>query len=1764
MSIMRSINNKYLIESEISDEENYCKYIVIEFDTNKKYVLTILKNNFTYEKTREYLLNKFKTIKNLNCENIVNLLDFQIIYNMDGIKLEKYQYGYLMEYIDVHIDVQNYIETCTLNEKLDLFMELCSIVNTLNSKGYIFKNIKLNDVLLFLGEDNIIHVKINNILQNEISKLSLINISRTELPYPYNIENSDYLTSVKDNIVEIIELFGEIFTEEELESDLKALKDIMKRFNQIQTINKLYNLNYFIKFVNNRMNLNYKYFYSESLNIIQDDIDIIGREEELKIVEKNYKSILDNRMKYKIIGFKGDSGSGKTRLLKEIKYILKNKYFKTIFYIDDLIVENNQKTYENILEYIKNKCDKQLYYKYYIYIKKFISLCLGNDTDNTLLYDKNQQLQLVNRVGKFIREYTSSNPLVLIIDNLERKSKIFKEFIRYISFLRNSLENVMIVFSLNDVDCDNDFLQYIKELKTLDQYEEYKIDFLNQYDTTKMIKNVLNTNKPIGKLGNKIYSETLGNPQYIREVVYEIYNNNILYYNEEKGTWKTRIDVKDILIPKILEQELETSIYSLNEEEIDVLRLLSIYETPLPEKIILTNIITDMSNIHIYKKLKLNGYLIDKISDQGMLVGFSNNLVRNILYLRLDKSKKEKMHRQAYKILEQTLSSTDYYMEEMLFHMEESKDFELLCMYSIDYAQKLESCENYEKAKEYYKKVLKYSKDNRINLTINIAKIYEKTSNNEKSCEYFEKVKKYAIEENNVKIKIYAMLEMIIKKLNFSVDISQEIDKTLLSIREQLDKINEPICEAYYNYALALKYRMQFNNNMSIYSAKKGLDICEKNNINDDIYPWLMITLADVYLKKSKYDDAKNLCSKSIELFLKSKNNNGIIISKITTTFINLEQGQPYNDVLRDYQEIERLSNKFKLYKSTIIILILTSQLYVNEEKYFEAEKSLLKALSIEREEGINIYSMNICANLCILYLSIGKIDYFIKYYTLIKQLQRVAPLVEDDIYNINITDALYNMIICSNIKAFECLSIINKSNYSHYYKTIICLSYELKLFTCNNIDDIKKVYNILVVKLQELNSNKIRLNIKLSAIKIILDLGYYEFAKKAFYEVKEYPKDYDTEGTYIFLKFKFGNKNSYNFLINKALKLCSVIDNKKICADLYGIIGEKYEELGYDILALNNFYESISLHTDIINLLFEKDKITYINNSGFLKIRNQLTICLRKNLRSRLKYMEFEKVNNFEELNLIFKEINIKNILSDKYIYDLIQKNYERCCHNDLNSIYRVLNSFSSDIVENIKLVLKYMARITLADKAIFFVENSDGENNILCTYRINDKNETDRFLSLKLDSKEDAVVISNHENRFDQIDNEILKDGIKACMYMKLRNREKHINVESTVNGELILIATNAVNNINSESKNIIEKFKPFLTFLLEKYSLTINSTLDKLTSVYNRKYLEESLGFLIEGSYMDNREFAVIMFDIDDFKGINDKYGHQVGDEVLVKLTKVVKNNIRKNDIIGRYGGEEFVILLPNLDKNKAVNIAERIRDNVEEARILGEKRKVTISIGITMSNSERISREELIGRADQALYKAKHEGKNRCILWSGNYGINNSTNTINELSGVITGNATRDYNFISIIKEISSIVKNKGDKEKKMYEFTLKIMHIIECDSVTLFIVNNKKVVDTLSKYRFKDGWNVSEKFNFSLVENTIKNKKGSYKVDWDNIDRHDEFNIPDWKSVCITPVICDEEVLALIYISVSVNKKEFGEADLNQLNLLAEIGTPIFE
>jgi diguanylate cyclase (GGDEF)-like protein len=156
------------------------------------------------------------------------------------------------------------------------------------------------------------------------------------------------------------------------------------------------------------------------------------------------------------------------------------------------------------------------------------------------------------------------------------------------------------------------------------------------------------------------------------------------------------------------------------------------------------------------------------------------------------------------------------------------------------------------------------------------------------------------------------------------------------------------------------------------------------------------------------------------------------------------------------------------------------------------------------------------------------------------------------------------------------------------------------------------------------------------------------------------------------------------------------------------------------------------------------------------------------------------------------------------------------------------------------------------------------------------------------------------------------------------------------------------------------------------LEKMVIT-----DHLTKLYSRNYLDES----VIKSMMEDEQGTFIVIDIDNFKQVNDTYGHQVGDKIIIQVANIIKNNIRASDIGARWGGEELAVYLPNVSYIIGYTIAQRL---VEKVR-METKPRVTISCGVSYWNkSKKDSLERLFHRADMALYEAKNRGKNQAIL------------------------------------------------------------------------------------------------------------------------------------------------------------------------------------
>jgi len=181
--------------------------------------------------------------------------------------------------------------------------------------------------------------------------------------------------------------------------------------------------------------------------------------------------------------------------------------------------------------------------------------------------------------------------------------------------------------------------------------------------------------------------------------------------------------------------------------------------------------------------------------------------------------------------------------------------------------------------------------------------------------------------------------------------------------------------------------------------------------------------------------------------------------------------------------------------------------------------------------------------------------------------------------------------------------------------------------------------------------------------------------------------------------------------------------------------------------------------------------------------------------------------------------------------------------------------------------------------------------------------------------------------------------------------------------------------LNMFSNQAAYAIENSRVFEDTLLRSHT-------DALTSLWNYGYFQYKLDEELEKATREEYSISVLMIDVDNFKKFNDCFGHQAGDEALKSVSKILKDSSRKIDIVSRYGGEEFTLILPFSNKEEASLIGERIRKNVEKSSFLNHE--FTVSVGVSSFPHDGLDKEKLIEKADFALYKAKRRGKNRVVL------------------------------------------------------------------------------------------------------------------------------------------------------------------------------------
>lgn len=216
--------------------------------------------------------------------------------------------------------------------------------------------------------------------------------------------------------------------------------------------------------------------------------------------------------------------------------------------------------------------------------------------------------------------------------------------------------------------------------------------------------------------------------------------------------------------------------------------------------------------------------------------------------------------------------------------------------------------------------------------------------------------------------------------------------------------------------------------------------------------------------------------------------------------------------------------------------------------------------------------------------------------------------------------------------------------------------------------------------------------------------------------------------------------------------------------------------------------------------------------------------------------------------------------------------------------------------------------------------------------------------------------------------------------------RRRSAYSVPFTRVMGVLYLENHDRMREFTEDDQLVLQVFADHVANAVSNDVLYRQASTDNLTGLASRRYLDLRLADELEFAQRNTCPLSVVMLDIDDFKQLNDQYGHQAGDEILRQIGAILKSSVRQFDVCGRYGGEEFILALPETDPQGAQVVAENVRERIAGSKFLDDEHPVpvTVSLGVATFPALASDLTSLIGAADRALYRAKRGGKNRYAL------------------------------------------------------------------------------------------------------------------------------------------------------------------------------------
>ncbi len=1801
---MELVNHRYRIVKNLMQNKLITSYLVSDIlDDHKVMQLNILNPEFTPHSLIEFYSSEFISLININNNIIINNYNFNVISYLDNKKSNSNQYYYTCEYIEKPKNLLDHIGNLNVFEIMDVFIEACRAINYLNLKGYLYESINLKNIFIIINSDGY-KLKLKDLATVELEKHCFIGdkseVSYFKSPialsgeYP-NLQSVIYSLGIllltmlkkerckKDPKVELADFKTEVnnnksISEEEI-NFLNKLFPFVEKLITIDEDNPYLTLYNFFTELNRALNTEHKLFSKEGYEKLNFHTKIIGREKEINLIMNAYDNMIKFKKFKKIFLVQGDVGVGKTRFLEEIKFLLelKRANIYSSFSLSNLNDSSN-KMWIEILRKLILETDRETIDKYESELMKFFPEIVDrkNIVPTEYLTEDNTKYRLLNRIAAFISDSVKNEPTVIVVDNINLANEFTIDTFTYLYTEVMKSRNIILVFSYKEGDINNNprFAEFIENINIKQDAETIYLKNLDTEDSGILIKNMLTMSHIPVKLSDRIYSQSYGNPLFISEVLKDFYSRKILYVNSNSGYWS--IELPDtgaynlLTIPNSIEQALINQLKDSDELSHEILKIISIFNNPLTIKNLSQFMEISIDEIEkIVQKLVGSGILNRKIVDTGYAYDLNNRVLKDIVYNKIEDSEKAEKHKQASIMLEKTLTSSSD-LNELIMHLERASIKEKVVKYCIENAKRMQSMKNLKGVAENLEKAISFVEDNfkKTELLFQIGTLYFDIGVNNLALKYYHEAKELAYLTNNKKNIVDALLHiahtLVSKYLN--KDAAIYLDK----VEEELE--NFEYIEGYLEFK-RIKALILLNTNFLEESAKICLEIlseCGDNYYRIKANTYRILALG--YSKGSNIEKALDLYSEAIRLYELIDDIRGVLIALNNIGGIYIDVYQDEDKALNYFIKVYNLGEEYGLTSLELVGLMNIAFVYSSrfnyESAYVYAKRALEKIPKDNFSNNI-FYLYNYLTKLC---LNMNNYTEAYHYHNLcLKELEKSPNQGLDIVEMYKSSSDLYDAF--GDFKESEVFA--NKTitffkdevNIEKFVYMIRSLIIKIRFKEIGSYDsEIEEISNTC----QKFVMPEYIINSLSSAAMVLGEKKDYKNANKLLDQAEEAMNGQihnEALVKYYYAKGIVSEKNECIKFLQTGLVLGKKIKNKEIIAKINLKLGDYYFSENNYYYSANYYIEAGEVIRSLISQIPDKYKLMYVNSykiaRAFYKIKYIKNILISHNTKNNNEDLKEKcEVSSFEQLFSLLKNNEATAFIKNKAFMRVISKQFNPNFYES-NNPSDILTKIGSNTINNIELVIKHLATTILATGGLVVIEGQKQELNVLSSINDNFSLPSNMYIFDRVKSSLKPICISGQLSKND-FDNNLLSGNINACLCIPIISdyqQENSFSSKHNILGYLYLESDRTLNNFNDEGLQRCLEFINFLALLIEKHQLKRDASLDKLTGALTRKYLEDDLNEKLEKSSCLGETFSIIMYDLDKFKNVNDRFGHQTGDEVLKKISKLVLDNISENDSLGKYGGDEFIIIQPNTDCEKATLFAEKLRKKIQLERVLGDKAEITVSMGIVTYPIHGQTVPELIEKVDQALYVAKESGRNECQVWHRDF--TNKVKPKNKLSGIISGDAVQDSRNILALLELIELFKKNITQKGKIYNFLGRIIELVDAQYGNLLLIENEEIVENYGRKSQDEDWIENSFINDETVQLVINNKQGIYMIDWDNFKKHDIITgLPDWNSILVVPISAHDKIKGILYLTVSTRIKEFGNNDLNFINVLSDLAVTI--